>query len=238
MPHQGPLRWLDGEGWLILSGGGDPASGVTDAVDAQVLSLVNLDRPMVVLLSDGSKVDAEDILEHYVALGGPGGEAFTLRSLTRDHLGSPRLIRLLEEAGTLYLGGENAFALVHALRGTPALESILQGYSTMQGLTIVGASAGASTLGTWMVGPPPHRVPVKGLDWVMPTLIVPHFTSTEDCPALRSLPAAGQFILGLGIPDGVALALGPAGQVEMWGDGQVTAVVKAQSDQETPDGTA
>ena len=23
MPSQGPLRWLDGEGWIVLSGGGD-----------------------------------------------------------------------------------------------------------------------------------------------------------------------------------------------------------------------
>jgi cyanophycinase-like exopeptidase len=35
-------------------------------------------------------------------------------------------------------------------------------------------------------------------------------------------------MLGLGIPDETALALGPEGQVETWGPGQVTAVVKAQ----------
>ena len=34
-------------------------------------------------------------------------------------------------------------------------------------------------------------------------------------------------MLGLGIPEQTALALGPEGQVETWGTGQVTAVVKA-----------
>jgi hypothetical protein len=33
--------------------------------------------------------------------------------------------------------------------------------------------------------------------------------------------------LGLGVPDGTALALGPQGQVEMWGESHVTAVVAA-----------
>jgi cyanophycinase-like exopeptidase len=32
-------------------------------------------------------------------------------------------------------------------------------------------------------------------------------------------------MLGLGIPEGVALALGPDGQVETWGEGNVTVVV-------------
>ncbi len=107
MPQQGPLRWLDGEGWLVLLGGGDWLRGETDAVDAQLLSVANLDRPMVVLTAEGNQATADGILEHYTALGGPGGESFSLGAITRDQLQTQEFLQLLQEAGILYLGGEN-----------------------------------------------------------------------------------------------------------------------------------
>ena len=67
MPQQGPLQWPDGEGWLILQGGGDWRRGETDVVDTQLLSLANLDRPMVVLLADGLRAEADDLLEQIIA---------------------------------------------------------------------------------------------------------------------------------------------------------------------------
>ena len=36
---------------------------------------------------------------------------------------------------------------------------------------------------------------------------------------MRALPQIDENLLGLGIPDGTALALGPQGQLEMWGEG-------------------
>ena len=156
MPQQGPLQWLDGEGWLVLLGGGDVASGETDVADAQLLSVVNLDRPMVVLLSDGTREDADTILDHYTLLGGPGGEAFTLAEMTRSQLETPKFLTLLEEAGVLYLGGENPLPLVRNLYGTTALAHILRGFGTLQGLTLAGSGGGAITLGTWAIGPAPQ----------------------------------------------------------------------------------
>ena len=227
MPQQGPLQWPDGEGWLVLLGGGDRARGETDLVDAQVLSLVNLDRPMVVLFSDGPRAAADDLLEHYTLLGGPGGEAFTLSEMTRAQLQAPAFLDLLREAGTLVLGGENPLPLVRNLHGTQALEHILRGFTTLQALTIVGTGGGAAAVGMWAVGPSPRFLLAEGLDLLPNTVIVPHFTRTEDSPVLRQLSQIGPGLLGLGIPDGTALAFGPQGQVETWGRDQVTAVVSA-----------
>ena len=67
-----------------------------------------------------------------------------------------------------------------------------------------------------------------GLGFVLNAVVSPHFTGTENSPVLRALPQIGENLLGLGIPDGVALALGPAGQVETWGEGRVTAVVSTR----------
>ena len=227
MPQQGPLQWLDGEGWLILLGGGDVTRGETDVVDVQLLSLANLDRPMVVLLADGTREDADAILEHYILLGGPGGEAFTLAEMTRAQLETPKFLSLLDEAGILYLGGENPLPLVRNLYETTALVHILRGFATLQALIIIGSAAGASALGRWAIGPTPQFLQVQGLGLLQDTIIVPHFTRTENSPVLRHIAQFGPGLLGLGLPDGTALAFGPQGQIETWGSGPVTAVVSA-----------
>lgn len=226
MGTQGPLRWLDGEGWLVALGGGDWRRGETDIVDAQVLSIANLDRPMVVLFSDGTRQEAEGVLEHYTLLGGPSGAAFTLRDMSRSQLQAPDLLDLLAEAGILYLGGDNPLPLVRNLYQTKAFQYIVAGYTTLQGLIIVGAGGGAAALGAWVA---PQ---VRGLGFLMNALIVPHFTRTEDTHLRETLPEFGPNLLGLGIPDGAALALGPRSQVDTWGVGSVTAVVNLQTEEE------
>jgi hypothetical protein len=228
MPQQGPLHWLDGEGWLVLVGGGNWRLGETDAIDAQILTLTNLDRPMVVLISEGSPALADDILEHYTLLGGPGGQAFSLATMTRDQLQTEVFISLLQEAGILYLGGENPLPLVNNLHGTLAMRTIVEGYSTLQGLSLVGVGAGAAALGRWVFPPRPPYQPAMGLGFLINAVAAPHFTTTEEVPILRALPQINGALLGLGIPDATALALGPEGQLEMWGEGQVTAVVSAR----------
>jgi len=60
---------------------------------------------------------------------------------------------------------------------------------------------------------------------VRSAIIAPQFTTTEEAPALRAQLQQHPGFVGLGIPRGVALALGPQGQVETWGEGAVTAVV-------------
>lgn len=227
MPQQGPLQWPDGEGWLVLLGGGDWTRGETDLVDAQVLSIANLDRPMVVLLSDGTRSEADGLLDHYTLLGGPGGEAFVLSEMTRADLHAPKLLELLQEAGLLVLGGENPLPLIRNLHQTPALDAIRRGLTTLQALTIVGMGGAAAVLGKWAIGPAPDYLQAIGMDFLQNTVVEPHFTRTEDSIVLRNINQLGPGILGLGIPDSTALAFGPQGQVETWGPGQVTAVVSA-----------
>lgn len=227
MPQQGPLRWLDGEGWIVLLGGGDWRRGETDAVDSRLLSVANLDRPMIVLTGGGSPREAEAILDHYTEMGGPGGLTFALPAVPTGVLDAPDVLSLIREAGILYLGGEDPFGLIANLYESPAFRQIVESYSTLQGLTLIGAGAGAATLGRWAFGAAPPYEQAMGLGFVMNAVVAPHFTTTEDSPVLRALPQIDDNLLGLGIPERTALALGPQGQLEMWGEGEVTAVVSA-----------
>ncbi len=142
-------------------------------------------------------------------------------------IGEEDVLTLIQEAGIIYLGGEDALTLVTNLHESLALRQIVESYSTLQGLTLIGAGAGAAALGRWVFTPEPPYEQAMGLGFVMNAVVVPHFTTTDDSPILRALPQIGHNLLGLGIPDKTALALGPREQLEMWGEGQITAVVNA-----------
>lgn len=225
MPRQGPLQWVDGYGWVILVGGGDWRRGELDHIDVRILSVINLDRPMIVLLASGPFTEAEALLEHYTLLGGPGGEAFTLDQMSRSQLSDPSFLDLLGEAGLLVLAGDNPLPLAQNFYLSPALEHIVRGFSTLQALTLVGIGGAASALSRWAIGPPPNYLQAQGLGFLMNAVVAPHFTRTEDS-ILQHVPHELPDMLGLGVPDRTALALGPDGQVETWGEGQITAVVK------------
>lgn len=225
MPQRGPLQWVDGDGWLILSGGGDWEHGETDAVDANILAIANLDRPMIVLLSERERDTGHRILEHYAALGGPGGEVLALDSRQRQTLYEPRFLEWVAEAGILYLGGKEPWVLTRSLQNTAALAQILKGYGTLQGLLIVGVNAGAAALGAWIAGPGQQAMTVPGLGLLRSAIVAPQFTTTQEASDLRTQLQRHPGFLGLGIPCGAALALGPQGQVETWGQGEITAII-------------
>ncbi len=225
MPRRNPLEWVDGQGWVVLSGGGAWQYGETDLVDTQVLSIANLDRPMLVMLDEGKRAEAEGILEHYINLGGSGGECVLLSQLKPQHYQAPKLHEFLGEVGLLYLGGNSPLALARALHNTPLIEQIVKGYATLQGLIVMGVGAGAAALGAWVGDPQQPEQDAPGLNFVRSAIIAPHFTDTESAVDLRARLQRHPGFVGLGIPRGTALALGPQGQVETWGYAQITAVV-------------
>lgn len=227
MPVRGPLYWVDGEGWLVLVGGGDWRRGDTDQIDAEVLALANLDRPMLVMLAEGARDEAEGLLEHYMSLGGTGGEVLLLSEMKPQHFQSPKLLSLLDEVGILYLAGEDPAFIARSLQNTPVIERILKGFVTLQGLVLVGSGGAAAALGAWVKGAEPTSPMVPGLGFVRNAIVAPHFTRTEEAAVLRAQLQTRPEFLGLGIPDGAALALGPRGEVKPLGQGDVTAVVHA-----------
>jgi cyanophycinase-like exopeptidase len=97
------------------------------------------------------------------------------------------------------------------------------------GAVIVGMGAGAAALGAWIENPETSCAEAPGavaaLDWLPNVIIAPHFQGTEGAHGLRRLLHLQPDCLGLGVPDQVALGLGPAGEVERVGPGQVTVVV-------------
>ena len=227
LTRAGPLQWRAGMGWLVLVGGGSWREEETGEVDAAALGWADLDRPMAVLPTAGtSTVEAEALLDYYADLGGPNGYIVPIFDPVGAQLSEN--CRLLEDAGLIYIsdGGET-IGLVRALRKSPAIEALARAFE--RGAVIVGVGAGAAALGTWVVDSQPQGSakgqPEPGLAWLNNVVVGPHFEGTEDAHRLRQLLSLKPNCLGLGIPDRVGLGLGPSGEVENIGPGQVTVVV-------------
>ncbi|MBN1977654.1 MAG: Type 1 glutamine amidotransferase-like domain-containing protein [Anaerolineae bacterium] len=223
MTQAGPLQWRTGAGWLILAGGGRWQAGETGAVDAAALGWADLDCPIAVLLTaGGSSADGEALLEYYGEMGGPSG--YILPIHTRADAQRTENYQLLAEAGLVYISdGPDPLGLVQTLHESPALAGLERAFDN--GAAIVGMGSGAVALGAWAVGQEATGPGVAGWGWLPDVIVEPHFTGTESSDRLRSLLSAHPSYLGLGIPDGTALALGPNGRVETLGEGQVTVVL-------------
>jgi cyanophycinase len=223
MTQAGPLQWRTGAGWLILAGGGRWQTGETGSVDAAALGWADLDRPIVVLLTaGGSSADGEALLEYYGEMGGPSG--YILPIHTRADAQRTENYQLLAEAGLIYISdGPDLVGLIQTLHESPALAGLERAFD--DGASIVGMGSGAVALGAWASSQDATGQVVTGWGWLPGVIVEPHFTGTESSDRLRNLLNTHPDCLGLGIPDGTALALGPNGRVETLGEGQVTVVL-------------
>ncbi len=237
LTRAGPFQWRSGTGWLILAGG-EPAhaqepgtlaeAGETAAdIDAAALGWADLHRPIAVLPTAGTSTpEAENLVDYYVDLGAPSGYVVPIFDAVGAQL--EENCGLLQDAGLIYIhDGPDTVTLVRALRASPAMEALIRAFEL--GAVIVGAGAGAEALGAWVADgetdaeTSPRAEP--GWSWLNNVIVTPHFRGTEAAHRLRYLLDLKPNCLGLGIPDRVALGLGPSGEVENLGAGQVTVVV-------------
>jgi cyanophycinase len=223
MTQAGPLNWRTGAGWLVLGGGGDWQAGETGAIDAAALGWADLNRPIAVLTTAGSSsVDGEALIEYLVDLGGSNGYILPIHSAADAQ--REENCRLLAEAGLVYINdGPDPLGAIRTLRESPALAAM--GYAFNDGATVVGMGAGAIALGAWAGDQNTTNQIEPGWGWLPNVAVEPHFAGTESSDRLRGLLSTHPNCLGLGIPTGVALALGPNSRVKTVGEGQVTVVL-------------
>jgi cyanophycinase len=223
MTQAGPLHWRTGAGWLVLGGGGSWKTGETGAIDTAALGWADLNRPIAVLLAAGSSsVDGEALLDYLVELGGPNGYVLPIHGPADAQ--RVENCQLLAEAGLVYISdGPNLLELIRSLRESPALMAVSQAFGA--GAAIVGMGAGAIALGAWATDPVVADQIEPGWGWLPSAVVEPCFAGAESSNRLRSLLNTHPNCLGLGIPSGVALALGPDSRVETVGEEQVTVVL-------------
>ena len=224
MTQSGPLQWRTGTGWLVLIGGGQWDDSET--IHSHAISAIADESPIafVPAAQPADPTYGAAFLSYYAELGAPPGYVvpITDQASARD----PANYRRLARASLIFIGGGDTLQLIQALDGTPAIEAIAEAFDS--GAVIVGISAGAMVLGKWGLSADTGKV-LPGWGWVSDSLIVPHYApdrSAQVRSALQRYPEA----MALGVPDNVALALGPDGEVETWTDTeeQVTVTIGAK----------
>jgi cyanophycinase-like exopeptidase len=223
LTRAGPLAWRTGAGWLVLVGGGPRGAVDWDHVDTAILGWAIPGRPSAAVVTAAAAVlEAEGALESWADLG--GASAYVVELLNASDAHQAENVELLSEAGLVYLAdGPSALGIVRTLRGSPALDAI--GYAFEDGAPIVAVGAAAVALGAWVADSALPSQGEPGLAWVPNVVVAPHFTGAENAEGLRQLLMAHGDCLGLGVPAGSALALGPGGRIETLGPSQVTVVL-------------
>ncbi|CAG0951283.1 MAG: hypothetical protein IAE83_01715 [Anaerolinea sp.] len=212
MPQVSPMRWRDGSGWIILASGmidpSDPDSPSLD-IAAQALTRIARGEPLAYIWAAGDIESADAHLDLLEDLGAPTG--FLLDILTED---DDTIRAQLKDAGMIILGdGSNPDRLRSALVGA-AQEAMINAFD--RDCVILAIGAGAEILGSILKSPTG-----KGLGWVDGACILTDYT-TQDGDTMRQMLQNAPGAYGLGIGEGSALVLGPRGEVEVWGNQQIT----------------
>ncbi|NWG17357.1 MAG: hypothetical protein HXY41_12040 [Chloroflexi bacterium] len=215
------LRWRDGRGWLVLSG----ARGESSAVRGQALGRAAADGGIAYVTLGDHDGWSDHTLADMDGLGAPPG--YVVDALTED---DQTLSALLADAGIILIeDGPDVEVLRSGLMGAAAA-----GIQTAfeNGAVVLVEGLAAMVFGAWVAKSAGQLLP--GLGWLENALVLPGVTSVTQSELAQNVLREHSAAIAVGIGMGSALALGPDGEVEAWGQRQVT--VALGSDYTNPKG--
>ncbi len=222
MPQVNIFEWRDG-GWLVLAGGGLWDSEDNLAVVSRMLNQTVSQGPIAFIWAATDIETADENMETLRDLGARTGYLVDLMTESDEALADQ-----INEAGVIILDdGPRLDELRDGLVG-PALRAIEESYK--RGTTIYAVGGSASLFGAYAGY---GESPVSGLSWLPHSIIVPAYDH-ERAERLRGWIKQRPTEFGLGLGHGAALALGPLGEVELWGNAAVT--VSLGTNYQTPGG--
>lgn len=201
------FRWRDGNGWLVFASTAD-ASG---DIRADALSRSAADGAVACISLTRNPADADQLLDDVEDLGAPSGYLVDVNTeddnTLRDRIG---------EAGVVIIQSDMWPEGVKSSLMGAALEGVEMAYQN--GAVILLEGSAAAAFGQWMVQRDGSYG--EGLAWLENALILPDAVSVAD--SARSLFQQAPHAVALGIGRRSALVFGPTGELEVWGDRQVT----------------
>jgi hypothetical protein len=73
----------------------------------------------------------------------------------------------------------------------------------------------SSALGSWFLSG--DEEPTGGLGWLTGAIVLPEVEKPGEIPSVKEFLSQNKFSYALGLPRGAVLALGPMGEIEVWG---------------------
>jgi hypothetical protein len=197
--QRAPAGWLAVSGSLPRLGGEYPqmAARLLEKIDlgAQVLIVTPPEVDPVLVKRFGEDIEA--LLGLYPAI----------HILRQD-------VQLdLRGVGFLVLTGGDVESWFFAL-SREILEKRMQAHLANGGV-LLASDASCASLGSWRFRPG-FPDPVAGLGWLPGGLILPGIADPGELQAVRALLLEQEHSYALGLPSGTALAVGAAGEMEVW----------------------
>jgi hypothetical protein len=146
-------------------------------------------------------------------LGAPSG--YLVDVLTED---DTVIHSKLAEASMIVIGGDASVTNIRSVLLGAAIAGIQQAFEN--GAVVLAEGPGAMVFGAWVLQDDGQIN--SGFGWLRGSLIVPGIASVSESPVTRIVMAAQPSAIAVGIGAGSALALGPDGAVETWGEQQVS----------------
>ena len=208
---EGAIDRLPGAGWLALLGGGEFSFGETLDADRAWLAKAPPGPIGFVPAASGSSDYGVHLAEYFE--GGFGRAVETIPIYRPRDARRGRNAERIAAVAAVYLGGGVTDHLLEALAGSPAAEALAR---KLRDGGVVAAIAAAAQCAGRVARSIFGGGTVPGLGWLPDAAVEPNFDPGHD-RRLRKLMAAPGVEVGLGIPAGAALLLGPEGAVEVAG---------------------
>ncbi|MBN1439294.1 MAG: hypothetical protein JW929_07795 [Anaerolineales bacterium] len=200
------FRRPPGSGWLILSGGPMPE----EAVQRALALVMHAGSIVAVAPSPAELSDAEFVLQKWTDPSGWAGCAV-------DCGASDILEEALTEAAIAVLPDlSDSLHYARALGDSDACDFLLAALDS--GAVIVAEGSAAEALGEEVRGPKSNSGAGPALRWLPGAVVQTHFAAGKD----DAQPPMRKDHFRIGLPEGVSLALGPAAEREIWGEGKPT----------------
>ncbi len=211
MPQLNVFRWQPGRGWLVLSGGGSLESDDVQSVEAHLLARTVSQGPLAYVWAAGDLDTADRHMDSLRELGARTGYLVDILSETDEEI-----FAQISEAGVIIIGDGPQQDALHDALSSVVLEAMRSAFS--RGATIYAVGLSAAQFGAHRLG---ERDLAPGLQWLERAIVVSGYTPNM-ADGLHQVVRQMPHSFGLGIGHGAALALGPLGEVEVWGSAAVT----------------
>lgn len=201
-------------GWLILSAAVPSLGQDYPELAEHIVQRMNLAHPAAsLLLGPVPPQGWVELLE--------GVEALFGYSVAHLDAGEPPPAELVN-AGLVMLGGGDELGWMAALDGTRLEELILRALKT--GALIVATGAAAGVVGSWTMLPGDDD-PQPGLNWLPGAIVLPDESQPAARDEIQYLLSAHRRAYALGLLPLSVVALGPSGEIEVWGKVQPVLVL-------------
>lgn len=216
MPQQSIFRWRSGRGWLVFAGNGDPNTP-NNEVRGTALGRMAADGGAACIAISGDSTLADYLLDDLEDLGAPSGYVVDLAAETDEAVQAK-----IGEASLVVLITDESPSSVRSNLVGAAMAGLETAFAN--GAVVLFEGACAAAFGTYILDGYSQQ---DGLGWLEDAVVLTGLDE-DIAPAAAPVLAAHEEAIAIGIGSESALALGPDGEIEIWGKRRVTVALGAQ----------